>query len=336
MPKALSIAIPCYNVEAYLEKGLSHYCIAGLEDSCEVIIVNDGSHDGTSAIANRFVAKNPRLFRLVEKPNGGHGSAINAGLAQAQGRYFRVIDGDDWVEGTALADLVERLQGLDCDLVVDERTEVEKVSGKATHYPIPGYVPTNKVCAFDDVCTRDDVGSFITIHSLVAKTAFLLNQGLQLLEHAFYVDYEYILKATAPARDVMFLRIPVYQYLVGNSAQSVSDANYVRRWDDHTRVTHEVLRFCEALAADPGVSDTRKAYAQHKANLLINTHYNISLIFDQDRKRGLARAKEFRAFLKKHHPDRAHDTETRYYQARFLHSIGFKSQKDLDLLTKRP
>ena len=60
------------------------------------------------------------------------------------------------------------------------------------------------------------------IHTLTAKTSFLRSTGLHLLEHTFYEDYEYILKASAPARDIVFYDIEVYQYLVGNAQQSVS------------------------------------------------------------------------------------------------------------------
>ena len=81
----LTIAVPSYNVEAYLERGLSTYDDPRFERRLEVIVVNDGSTDGTRSIAQTFVARRPGVFRLVDKPNGGHGSAVNAGIDAARG-----------------------------------------------------------------------------------------------------------------------------------------------------------------------------------------------------------------------------------------------------------
>ena len=92
------------------------------------------------------------------------------------------------------------------------------------------------------------------IHTLTAKTSYLRSTGLHLLEHTFYEDYEYILKASAPARDIVFYDIEVYQYLVGNAQQSVSFDNYVKRWGDHTRVVDEVLRILNVARMEKSLS----------------------------------------------------------------------------------
>ena len=107
--KVLTIAIPSYNVERYLEHGLASYCSPKLESGLEVIVVDDGSTDATALIAESFVKRSPSIFKVISKENGGHGSTINAALQQARGKYFRVVDGDDWVCTQGLIDLVERL-----------------------------------------------------------------------------------------------------------------------------------------------------------------------------------------------------------------------------------
>ena len=157
--------------------------------------------------------------------------------------------------------------------------------------------------------------------------------GLNVLEKTFYEDYEYISKATLFARSIEFVDLAVYHYLLGNASQSVADTVFARRWDDHTRVTYEMLRYYVQVQAS--LSESRRNYLQRKVNLVINTHYNIALIFDPERKRGLARAKEFRAYLKAKYPEFAQYGERRYKTAKILHHLGVDSQQKLNRIVGR-
>ena len=324
----LSIIVPSYNVETYLEHGLSSYDDDRLDGLVQVVVVNDGSTDGTRQIAERFVEARPAVFTLVNKENGGHGSAVNAGIDAAAGKYCRVIDGDDWANTDDLCKLAHALESLDCDLVCDVKQEVDMSTGEKELFPFPDYIPQDGIHSFDELCSREDIASYIMIHTLMVRTDYARSINLRLLEKTFYVDFEYVVKATLDARDIRFLDLNVTQYLVGNSAQSVADDSYVRRWDDHTRVTQEILRLYEDRKG--ALSETRRAYLQRRAMLICNTHYNIALIFDKDRKRGMARAKEFRRYLRNEHPDIAALTEKRYRMACVLHHLGVDSQKKLD------
>ena len=330
---ALSIIVPSYNVEAYLEHGLFTYDDDRLAGLVQVVVVNDGSTDGTRQIAERFVEARPTVFTLVNKENGGHGSAINAGINAAVGKYCRVIDGDDWANTDNLCKLAHALESFDCDLVCDVKQEVDMMTGKKELFPFPDYVPQDGVHPFEEVCSREDIASYIMIHTLMVRTDYARSINLHLLEKTFYVDFEYVVKATLDARDIRFIDLNVTQYLVGNSAQSVADDSYVRRWGDHTRVAQEILRLYEDRKG--ALSETRRAYLQRRARLICNTHYNIALIFDKDRKRGMARAKEFRRYLRSEHPDIAALTEKRYRTAYVLHHLGVDSQKKLDGMRRR-
>jgi glycosyltransferase involved in cell wall biosynthesis len=334
MSKVLTIAVPAYNVEAFLAHGLSTCDVPELTDELEVIVVNDGSTDSTPAIAHSFAERAPEVFHVIDKPNGGHGSAVNAALSQATGTYFRVMDGDDWVDPSGLRELVGRLGDTDVDLVVDEKREVHMGTGDTRLFPLPDSVRPGVAYAFDDVCQDPDVAAFLMIHTLVPRTQMLRECGLSLLEHTFYEDYQYVVEATAPARSIEFLDVEVYQYQVGNASQSVAATSYVRRWDDHTRVVEEVLSFVERLCGERPLSPARAAYLDRKANLIIDTHYNIALLFDTDRARGARRAKEFRAFLARSYPARKAATDGRYRSACVLHALGVDA-KGLDRLMGR-
>ena len=327
----LSIAMPSYNVERYLKRGLESFDDSRLDGRLEVLIVDDGSTDSTAVIASEYAQRNPQVFRLISKENGGHGSAVNAGIENAKGRYFRIVDGDDWVDTDALVELLDVLAESDADIVVDRRTEVDMITGGETSVAFPGRLNQRCNLNFADICLDDGICDLLTIHGMSVKTSLLRRESVRLLEKTFYVDYEYIAKASLYAESVCFVDLGVYQYLVGNPNQSVADDSYVKRWGDHERVLWEMLRFYSREA--DLLDEKRRYYLQHKVDLLVNTHYNIALIFDKDRKRGKARAKEFRDTLRDRYPEFAARGERRYRLASILHLLGVNSQARLDKLT---
>ena len=328
----LTVAMPCYNVARYLERGLASFDDARLEGLVELIVVDDGSTDTTASIAQAFVERRPQVFRLISKPNGGHGSAVNAGLAQARGTYFRVVDGDDWVDTDELVRFAQLLAQATSDLVVDVKTEVDMATMSPRVFPLPAELAQGGSCDLESVCMLDAFAPNVMIHTLTARVAYLRSISLHLLEKTFYEDLEFVVKATLDAADVEFVDTRVYQYLVGNASQSVADEGYVRRWDDHTRVCEELLALLSSRKQD--LSPIRLAYLQRRCALLSNTHYNIALIFDKDRARGARRAKAYRAALRANHPDVARLSESHYRKAMLLHVLGVDSQKKLDSLRR--
>lgn len=330
MGKILSVAMPSYNVERYLEKGLISFCDTRLEQGLEVLIVNDGSTDRTQEIAEKFVQKYPKIFKLINKENGGHGSAVNAGIDNATGKYFRIVDGDDWVITENLVKLLGILENTDTDLVVDEKKDVNMVTGAVTFNPLPEYLKKRAVYSFEEICAVRDTGVYISIHTLSVKTELLKKNKIHLLEHIFYVDYEYIVKSTCSAGTIMFVDLEIYQYLVGNVNQSVDSQNYVKRYSHHDKMVKEMLNY----AAKQSFQGNLKEYLDTKIKLVIHTHYKISLIFNLQRREGLKQAADFHAFLKEKYPVYCKMTQKRYRKCLILHYLRFDSNK-LDKLMGR-
>lgn len=330
MSKVLSIAVPSYNVERYLPDTLASYCAGVIDDRLEVLIVNDGSTDDTELIAHEFEKLYPQIFKVVTKENGGHGSAVNAGVQNASGKYFRVIDGDDRICTLNIPALLDALEQADDDLVIDIKREVVMGTDQSRLLQLPPDIPVDTTIDFDKICNRFDIEEFFMIHSTNVRTDFLREHDIKLLEHTFYVDYEFIVKIASYASTVRFVNLEACNYYVGNAEQSVAPANYVKRWGDHTRVTEELLRFASALDASP----SRKEFIDSRVNLLVNTHYNIALIYDDDRKRGMQRARDFRAFLANNYPDFHAKSELRFREAQLLHYLGFDAAR-LDKLMGR-
>ena len=313
--KLLTVSVAAYNVETYLDKCLASFADRRLAEGLEVLVINDGSTDRTAEIAATYAAKYPDIFRVINKPNGGHGSTVNVGMREASGKYFRVVDGDDWVNTEHLVTLLQQLATIDTDLVVDKKRTVHLQTGVQTPQPLPAGTPYGRPVPFRHfACER--YSEFYNLHTVMVNTARLREWGVELREGIFYVDFEFILKVTAKAANVTFLRLDIYRYLIGNAAQSVDHRNYVRRIAHHRRMTEEVLRF----AAEP--HGARQDYVDRRVCHLINTHYNIALIYNENRREGAAQAGDFRAFLKTHYPRYAKMTKKRYAAARLLHRLG--------------
>lgn len=109
--RLLSVAVPCYNSEAYMKHCIGTLLAGGAE--VEILIIDDGSNDNTGRIADHFAQKYPDIVRAVHQENGGHGEAVNTGIREAQGKYFKVVDSDDWVDISAYKKMIEVLRTLE-------------------------------------------------------------------------------------------------------------------------------------------------------------------------------------------------------------------------------
>lgn len=130
MEKILTVTVPSYNVEKFLENTLDSFVDERVLDDIEVLIVDDGSKDKTAEIGRKYEEKYPDTFRVISKENGGHGSTINRGIGEAKGKYFKVVDGDDWVDQDGFAELIQRLKTCDADYVFTNYYEVNDVTGE--------------------------------------------------------------------------------------------------------------------------------------------------------------------------------------------------------------
>ncbi len=323
MNPVLSVVVASYNVEKYLDKCLTSFSDERFKNLLQVIVVNDGSTDSTADIAKAYVQKYPEIFQLVNKENGGHGSAVNAGIENATGKYFRIVDGDDWVNTENMYSLLLHLQNTDVDLVVDEKREVNIETGCTEFFPLPDFVEKFYEHRFDDICNISEISPYIMIHTLSIKTEILKNNGIRLLEHIFYVDIEFIVKSTVHAKTIEFLDLEIYQYLVGNVEQSVNFRNYVKRYSHHDQVTKELISFATEYKCEGAL----RQYLDTRICLLINTHMNISLIYNEDRKQGSDQASTFRSYLKRANVSYYNATKKRYIITKVLHFLGIDYEK---------
>ena len=108
--KLLSFVVPCYNSESYMKNCIHSLLTGGRE--VEIIIVDDGSTDGTADISDKYAEDYPELVKVVHQENGGHGEAVNTGLRHASGLFFKVVDSDDWVSISAYKEILKTIEKL--------------------------------------------------------------------------------------------------------------------------------------------------------------------------------------------------------------------------------
>ena len=135
--KYISFAIPCYNSEAYMAQAIESILPGG--EDVEILIVNDGSKDRTAEIGKEYEEKYPGIVKLINKENGGHGDAVNAGLSHASGKYFKVVDSDDWVDRISLMKILNVLKNFE-----EEEQEVDMLIANYVYEKAPYIQHENK------------------------------------------------------------------------------------------------------------------------------------------------------------------------------------------------
>lgn len=183
--KYISFAIPCYNSAAYMDRAVESILKGG--EDVEIIIVNDGSKDDTSKIAHEYEEKYPTIVRAVDKENGGHGDAVNAGLDHAEGKYFKVVDSDDWVNKEAyisiLKTLYELLRGPETvDLLISNFVYEKQGATRKKVMQYSRCLPQNKIFGWDEV-RHMPKGKYLLMHSMIYRTQLLHDCGLELPKH---------------------------------------------------------------------------------------------------------------------------------------------------------
>lgn len=272
MSKILTITIPSYNVEPYMNEVLPTFLDPSVMDKIEILIVNDGSKDGTAALGKEYEAKYPGVITLVDKENGGHGSTINKGIELATGKYFKVVDGDDWVDTAAFIKFVNFLEKTDSDVVATPHYRVNEETKEKELRGFEG-VEYEKEYRMDDVLLtlRDKY----QMHNLTFKTD-IVRKIPKISEHCFYVDVEYIMYPLKYLETISFLNEAVYQYRVGNANQSVSTQNFMKNRNMHKHVIGNVLKYYETEE----LSAAKKEFLKKRISLLIDTQLRIYLCFE--------------------------------------------------------
>ena len=214
-------------------------CLAGGDD-VEIIIVDDGStKDDTLKIAKEYEAKYPNIVKAVHQENGGHGQAVNTGLANATGMFFKVVDSDDWVDVDVYLDIIKTLK----ELVAGPQTVDMFISNfvydkaGAKHKKVMRYkaFPENEVFQWDHA-KKLHIGRYILMHSVIYRTMLLRECNLELPKHTFYVDNLFVFQPLPYVKNLYYKIVNFYHYFIGRDDQSVNEKVMISRIDQQIRV----------------------------------------------------------------------------------------------------
>ncbi len=235
--KLLTFAIPCYNSEAYMENCIRSLLPGG--GDVEILVVDDGSKDRTAEIADEYERKYPGIVRAIHQENGGHGEAVNAGIRNATGLYFKVVDSDDWVDADAYRKILDKLRELSGGETTLDMMIANYVYEKegAKHKKVMRYtaLPKDRVFSWKDT-GHFRKGQYILMHSVIYRTKLLRECGLELPKHTFYVDNIYVYKPLPNVRNMYYMDVDFYRYYIGREDQSVNEKVMISRIDQQIRV----------------------------------------------------------------------------------------------------
>ena len=245
--KLLSIAIPSYNSEAYMRNCIESLLPGG--EDVEIIVVNDGSKDGTAAIADEYAEKYPTIVKAVHQENGGHGEAVNAGLRHATGLYYKVVDSDDWVNEEAYLAILKKLaelvkSGNMVDMFISNYVYEKEGKKRKKVMQYRTAFPTDQIFTWDDVKFLH-VGQYILMHSVIYRTQMLKDCGLELPKHTFYVDNIYVYHPLPYVKKMYYMDVNFYRYYIGREGQSVQEKVMIGRIDQQIRVNKILIDDCD-------------------------------------------------------------------------------------------
>ncbi len=291
----LTVIIPAYNVERFLEKTLASFVFEEMSGKVEIITVDDGSKDRTAEIAHSYEEKYPQVFRTISKANGGHGSTINSGIEAARGKYFKVVDGDDWVDTEAFAGLVKFLERCDADCVVSNYCEVNDTTGEMTPVEYHKFFTQKKSVLFSEIAETVS----LALHSMTLRTEILKKNPKRLDEHCFYVDVEYILYQIPYIHTVTFGDFSVYRYRIAQQAQSVSVLGFQKHVDEHLFVSLQLAAFAREYETSEGAERAKVEYITKRTAQMVVGQAAIFQSFPHGDKEVLRKFKKYDADLKK-------------------------------------
>jgi glycosyltransferase involved in cell wall biosynthesis len=323
LDKVLTIAVPAYNADWCIEKCLLSLIDESVMSSLEVLVIDDGSTDETSIITHRFVERYPDTFRVISKENGGHGSAINTAVSKAAGKYFKVVDADDWIITENLVQFINVLKEKNADVVLTNYHIVDITTGQRQEFITRGLNP-NEVYTIDFFSAASTAAfQCVTFHGITYLTSFYRSTGLLLPEKIFYEDQEYATSPLAKAKTVLPLDIFLYQYMVGNAAQSVSDANQVKRMADIEKVIFNVI---DCFNNNPDMPEGVKKLYIYKVCLIVKSYYVVALIKKPDRKTGRKDVARIRRLMAKKNAMLVRHTNKDYNIILLMHYLHISSQ----------
>ena len=280
MEKILSVIIPTYNMEKYLNRCLDSLIIDEGMEFLEVIVINDGSKDSSLSIAKSYVEKYPNTFKVVDKENGNYGSCINRGLKEAIGKYVKVLDADDHFSTKDFKALIKTMLSVDVDIIFNDHTTINE-NGNQLSYCSNNY-PAGKFFDYIEYFTENKKTiPYIHMHNVSYKRDNLLKIKYKQTEGISYTDVEWTFLPISVVKKAYYLNRPVYKYLLGREGQTISKDSCIKNINSlKTLVLSLIQSYTENYKI---VNDLIKQYFLYRISIEIVRIYRMYFIDLKDR-----------------------------------------------------
>jgi glycosyltransferase involved in cell wall biosynthesis len=276
-----------YSIESLLPGG----------ECVEILIVNDGSVDQTAEIANEYAKRYPTIIKAIHQENGGHGEAVNAGIRNATGTYFKVVDSDDWVDTRAYLKILSTLEKLvaeeqSVDLFISNFVYEKEGAKYKKVMKYENVLPEGEIFTWNDI-KRFRKGQYLLMHSVIYKTQILRECGLELPKHTFYVDNLYVYQPLTHVKKIFYLNVDFYRYFIGREDQSVNEKVMIKRIDQQIKVNKLMI---EQVDVNSIYHPKLREYMLH--HLEIVTVVSAILLIRSGTKENLIKKKELWKYIK--------------------------------------
>lgn len=236
--KLLSVIIPTYNVELYLER-----CLDSLitnRGDLEVLVIIDGSKDRSADIAKVYQSKYPDVFQVIEKENGHYGSCVNVGLSLARGKYIKILDADDYFIKDNLPSYLDFAAMFDADLLLSDSSMIK--NGKRGNY-YSFDIPKNQILS---LVYLENKNLYDLPHQSIAYKRELLKQiNYVQTEGVPFTDLEWISYPLIAVKTIAYFKGVLYEYDLSREGQSVSQEAHCKTMDKDCFVVEKMAAYYE-------------------------------------------------------------------------------------------
>lgn len=242
MEKILTIVIPTYNMQDYLRRCLDSLIVPEEQiKQLEVLVVNDGSKDNSSAIAHEYQDKYPGTFRVIDKENGNYGSCVNRGLKEATGKYIKILDADDWFDNEAFVKYINFLDDKTVDLIL---TPFVRIGVNNKIISVQKYsIPSNSIINSKEFeCSEN-----LEMHAFTYRTELLRGCKYTQSEGISYTDTEWVLLPLPYVKSLAYVPLCVYSYFLGRAGQTMDHNVIVKRYSQLLQIESRLINYFSTI-----------------------------------------------------------------------------------------
>lgn len=337
MNKLLSIVIPVYKVELFINKCLDSLLVPEEQlRLLDVVVVNDGTPDNSAVMAKEYEKKYPDVFRVIDQENRGHGGAWNHGTELAEGKYLFYLDSDDWFDTDEFSKLITYLQQCDVDMVLLDRKKYYAQQDRYEDVILVNMEPDHVYDANTYDWLGSGNGSNITYaHNTVYRTSMMQKYLPLFCEHVMYDDVSLQVMPIAIAESFVYTKLNVYRYYIGRAGQSFDPKVRAKHGDHVTTVLKFVLAWMKKYRDVVPQNTTRRVWFDDLWQSFGTHHYKELSLFPY--RIAQPRLKEWDEYMQKEFPDvTPTSTVADYRKLPFpIYYLKFKMSHQFNRIKKR-